>query len=216
MTVRCNRHHWDISCWNPVTMAAASTRTVAFKNCVLYLQDDRTIYQLPVCPFSQGSPQRFGCAAVQQIQCVLQPWEMERGIHGCQGVSPVGSNLHEGTVTAGASAAASFLFTFLFPFLLLKMETLGVLLIQLSLHLWQMCTEHVNGIWRRVSTMGTKCWKAFAGESRAGSLGGWGPWRFQRNLLCTDVVAAEFIAHSCSLLFARFILAKLFFQMQAK
>ena len=76
-----------------------SIRTVAFKDWVLYLQDNTAIYRLPVGPFPQGSPQGLGCAAVQQIQCVLQPWEMERGLRGCQGVSPVGSDLHKGRLT---------------------------------------------------------------------------------------------------------------------
>ena len=85
-----------------------SIRTVAFKDWVLYLQDNTTIYRLTVAPFPQGSPQGLRCAAVQQIQCILQPWEMERGLHGCQGVSPVGSDLRKGRLTVDAAAAASF------------------------------------------------------------------------------------------------------------
>ena len=136
-------------------MAATSTRMVPFK--VLYLQDERTIYRPPVCPFSQGFLQGLGCAAVQQIQCVLQPREMERGLRGRQGVSPVGSNLREGMVTARHCGCCLFLLVCLLPFLLFEMEMLGVLLIQLSLHLRQMCTEHACCIWRRARRMVAKC-----------------------------------------------------------
>lgn len=70
---------------------------------------------------------------MQQVQRLLQPWEMERGVCGCQGVSPVGSNLREGTVRGTSGGRCCLLPLSLPPPLPSKM---GVL-IQLCLHLTQ-------------------------------------------------------------------------------
>lgn len=124
----------------------------------------------------------------------------------------MGSNLREGIVTLGP--AASFLLTCLFPFLLFRMERLRVLLIQLfapqidAHRACEPCLEksktsdgQVLKCPCRVEQSWASWWMECCGVT----------WSHHGAPFCS-VVTPKLIVSSWSLLFASFILAKLYFK----
>lgn len=150
--------------WNRCTWAWLVTAVAGPKGSFLHLQaDGSTDHQLVLS--EQGPAQGAGRAAVQQIQRILQPREMERGLCGGQGMSPVGSDLREGMATRWGPCLLPL--TSLRPSLPSKMEMPGVPLIEFSA--LRTDARDARGApeppWRRLRTL-DGCGNALAGGAR--------------------------------------------------